>query len=159
MGRLEKQKRKLIEESNKRMLGESIRVKVTCEDDNGNEIPCPKPPTILEKLSTYGVKNDIKILYDTVRNIETKLGNIKCGEDDTTEEIPSNNEPINESIRVKPKQTPPHCQPGECNSQEVMKIFLYLYERISEVTKEAEDFIENQNEWMEKTEWCPEKTN
>ena len=151
MGRIEKQKRELIEESNKRMLGESIRVKPKGCYDNGKEIPCPKPLTVLEKLSEYKIKEEIEVLYGDVKTIEKKLSSINC---DLIDKITTSfTNKLNESIRVKPEP----CKPGECTPQEVMEHLSYLYGSISEVTKQAKSFIENQ--WVEKTEWCSEKTN
>ncbi len=106
----------------KRVLNESIRVKPpSCYDDNGKEIPCPPPPTVLEKLSQYKVKDDIGVLNNAVKFIETKLGGIKCNE--TTPTTTDPDETVNESIRVK--ITPEPCKPGECSSQDVYKKLSY----------------------------------
>ncbi len=152
MGRIEKQKRELIEEANKRLLGESIRVKPRpCYDDNGKEIPCPPPPTVLEKLSQYKVENDIEVLNNAIKVIETKLGSIKCNE--TTPTTTDSDETVNESIRVK--ITPEPCKPGECSAQEVYKKLSSLYEGIKLLSEESKKIIP----FINKTQWCPEKSN
>ena len=149
MGRIEKLKRQAINEANVRVLNESIRVKPpSCYDDNGKEIPCPPPPTVLEKLSQYKVKDDIGVLNNAVKFIETKLGGIKCNE--TTPTTTDPDETVNESIRVK--ITPEPCKPGECSSQDVYKKLSSLYEGIKQLSEESKTIIP----FINKTQWCPE---
>jgi uncharacterized protein (UPF0179 family) len=152
MGKVIRLKENDIQHIVKRVLNEGayIKVRPRCYDDNKKEIPCPPPLTVLEKLSQYKVKNDIEVLNNAVKFIETKLGSIKCNE--TTPTITDPDKTVNEGVLIKVRPDP--CTPGECSTQEVYEKLSSLYDGIKQLSEESKTIIP----FINKTQWCPEKS-